>query len=206
MDSLKLILVMLFHPSDAFLLIKRRRDKASLFPALILLTLFVAVRIISIYITHFPLADVDPAKASFPIEAAMMIVPILTWTLSIYAVTAIMGGEMTLPELATVNAYCLLPYIVFTLPVSVLSTVLSGYESALFTGLNIICLVWILILLFSAIKMMNNYSFFAAVGVCAIGIIGMFLIWCVVILLTVFTTQFFSFLQSLLIEYRMTRL
>jgi len=206
MDNVKLALLTVFHPSDMFLLVKRRRSKVRPLPVLLLLTLFLAVRFAAIYITHFPLADVQPDKANLLLETAIMLVPILTWTLSIYAITAIMGGEMTFSELMTVNMYCLLPFIVFTIPISLLSNILSTSESALYTGLHTVCIIWICVLLFAAVKTMNNYSFSSAVGITALGIVGMLLIWCVVILLAILTLQFFCFLQSLWLEFSISTL
>ncbi len=204
MNSLELILLTFFNPSDMLLIVKRQREKRHVLILLFTLLLFIAVRIINIYAVHFPLAGVLPQNANFLVELGIMLVPILTWTVSIYAITTILSGEMKFLELMTANMYCLYPYIVMTLPIALFSNILSTYEAGLYRFLNTAVVIWILILLFYTILSLNNTSFFQTVGLCVLGLVGMLLIWCVILLLAFLTVQFICFIQSLMLEIRLS--
>lgn len=206
MNSLKLVLLTLFHPTDMLFLIKKQREKKNYLVVPIILLLFVAVRIIYIYTTHYALVDVTPQTANLLLELAVMLIPILAWTISVYLITTITSGEMKFTELLTANAYCLMPYIVLTLPISLLSHVLSATSAGLYNVLNAILVVWVLILLFYSIMCLNNTGFFQTLGICVLGVIGMLLLACVVILLAILTIQFVCFVQSVLLEFKIIML
>ena len=113
---------------------------------------------------------------------------------------------MKFTELLTANAYCLMPYIVLTLPISLLSHVLSATSAGFYNVLNAILVVWVLILLFYSIMCLNNTGFFQTLGICVLGVIGMLLLACVVILLAILTIQFVCFVQSVLLEFKIIML
>ena len=110
---LGLVPLTLFHPTDAFLALRSWRDRADYLPAFVLFVLVVAVRIIEIFAVHFPLATVDPREANLIAETSRMLLPIVTWVLASYAITAIMDGESLFREALTAAGYAMLPYILF---------------------------------------------------------------------------------------------
>ncbi|MHB8962920.1 MAG: YIP1 family protein [Saccharofermentanales bacterium] len=198
--SIKLALLTIFHPFDSFYFIKRDRNVKKYVPVVILLALTLAVKLSSIYVVHFPLASVLPQDANLLIEAAFILIPILSWTLSVYGITTILGGEMKIGEAMTVNAYSLLPYILFTLPLAGLSNLLSSSSQYLFQSLNAAVLVWVVILLITAVKEMNSYTVGQTAGICILGLIGVALIWSICLLLATLTIQFDGFIRSVMKE------
>ena len=88
MESLKLCLMTLYHPIVVTEHIKKQRGRRmNWLPVAALLFLALAVRIFSIYVTHYPLASVSVRKANLLLECGKLFVPVLTWVLASYAMT-----------------------------------------------------------------------------------------------------------------------
>ena len=80
MESLKLCLMTLYHPIVVTEHIKKQRDRRmNWMPVVVLLLLALAVRIFSIYVTHYPLSAVSVRKANLLLECGKLFVPVLTW-------------------------------------------------------------------------------------------------------------------------------
>ena len=127
MKSLKLCLMTLYHPIVVTEHIKRHRgEKKNWLPVIVLLVLTLAVRILSIYGTHYPLASVSVRKANLLLECGKLFVPVLTWVLASYMMTTILDGETLLSETLLFSAYALTPYIVFTPILTLASRIMEG--------------------------------------------------------------------------------
>lgn len=127
MKSLKLCLMTLYHPIVVTEHIKRHRgEKKNWLPVIVLLVLTLAVRILSIYGTHYPLASVSVRKANLLLECGKLFVPVLTWVLASYMMTTILDGETLLSETLLFSAYALTPYIVFTPILTLASRIMAA--------------------------------------------------------------------------------
>ena len=104
---LRKTLLSFFHPIDCFQIIKRERDRFRILPVLVLYLLAAAVNYLYIFIVHFPLSGKQPVEANVALELAMVTVPLFTFTVASYAVTAILNGESRFTELVTAYAYSL---------------------------------------------------------------------------------------------------
>ena len=159
MKSLKLCLMTLYHPIVVTEHIKRHRgEKKNWLPVIVLLVLTLAVRILSIYGTHYPLASVSVRKANLLLECGKLFVPVLTWVLASYMMTTILDGETLLSETLLFSAYALTPYIVFTPILTLLSRIMDGSQIGLFATLEVGVLAWVVLLMILALKEMNGYS------------------------------------------------
>lgn len=99
MKSLKLCLMTLYHPIVVTEHIKRHRgEKKNWLPVIVLLVLTLAVRILSIYGTHYPLASVSVRKANLLLECGKLFVPVLTWVLASYMMTTIWTAKRCFPK------------------------------------------------------------------------------------------------------------
>lgn len=204
MDMLKLSLIVLFHPVDAFEYIKKRRNsKFKWIPIIVILLLVLFVRSFSIYFTHFPLASIQPRDANIFLEAVRILLPVLTWVLASYAMTTILDGETLLKETLVATIYSMMPYIVLTIPVTSLSLVLEQDQSKLFSILHVLIWAWVLLLFFMNLKVMNKYSIRKALLVALLGIITMALVWATAALFFAISSQFFSFIQEVILEMKM---
>ncbi len=203
MEFLKLSLSTVFHPGEAFRYLQKDRSKFNYLPVALLLFLIFAVRSASIYITHFPLAKLNPRTANLGIELAKLYIPVLTWVIASYAITSIMDGESLLREILLSTCYALIPYIVLTLPVNLLSHIMESSQSGLYNGILNLISGWSVFLIFMSIKVMNQYSMKKTILVCFLSICTMLLIWATIALFFAISSQFINFIQEVMIEVRL---
>jgi hypothetical protein len=203
MSPFELSAGVLFHPVETFSYIKSRRRPISYTACIVLLLLVVAVRITSIFITHFPIAAVQPREANIWLESLKLLVPALTWVIACYAVTTISDGEARLGEILAAVSYSMIPYIVFTIPVAALSNLMGEDQLGLYNTLQNTVWIWVLIVLFLSIKTLNDYTFGKILKVCVISIIGSLLIWGLFILIFALTSQLLEFIHDITLEFRM---
>ncbi len=201
-ESLKLCVMILFHPVVVTEHIKRQRGRrAQWLPILVMLVLMVAVRVFSIYVTHYPLTSVSVRKANLLLECGKLMVPVLTWVLASYAMTTILDGETLFQETLLFSAYALTPYIVFTPVLTLLSRLMDISQLGVYTAAEIIILGWVVALMILALKEMNGYSGGKTVLVIALSLFTMVMIWAVVILLYTIASQFVTMLREMFYEF-----
>jgi len=177
LSDLNLALIVLVDPMEAFPMFKLKREKFSYLPSIILFALLVLARIASIYLVHYPLALLEPRNTNLVLEIVKMLIPILTWVVSCYAITSILNGETLFQEIFMAAAYSMLPYIILIVPISYFSKILTSLEARLYYTLISIVWLWVIILFFISIQSMNNYTAGETLGICLLSIIGVFLIW-----------------------------
>ena len=206
MNAYKLAVVMIFHPLDAFVYIKRNRDKIRLWSTVLIYVIMVIERYLYILFVHKPLSTMDIQNTNIMLELAVLLLPILTWVVSIYGLTSVKSGENTLKEIYVASSFCLIPYIIIT-PLSILiSQILSLEEQKLYSSIQFIMLAWIIILLFASVMFMNNYSFSKTVFISIISLIGILLIWAALLLVFTLAYQIVLFIGQLIQELEFSQL
>ncbi len=199
-ELLGLTVGVVFHPVESFSLIRRYRDEFSYLPVALVLALVFGVRIIEIYVVHFPLAAIDPVDASLLLEVVRFFVPLATWVVASFAVTAILGGEALPSEILLATAYSMVPYILMTPVIAVFSRVLSRSELALYTALNVAMWVWVGLLFLTGVRTLHGYSVRKTLAITLLTIVTMALIWAVLILMYALTGNLRAFAEGILRE------
>ena len=179
MASLKMCVMMLFHPIVVSEYIKKNRGSAafkrsSLILVLALLAAALGVNIFSIYFTHYPLASVSVRKANLLLECGKLFVPVLTWVLASYAMTTILDGATLIGEAMLYNTLSLIPYLV--------------------------TLVWVVMLMIIGIKEMNDYTIRKTLVVVLLTVFTMAVIWATVVLLFTISSQFVTMIREVYYE------
>lgn len=200
-------LTAIFNPIVTFECIIPDKDKIRAYAeGGILLFLALAAHMASIYLTHTPLASIDPLNASILVEIARILVPFFTWVVSYYAVTSIMDGETSIDGIFVASAYSLVPYIVITFFMAVFSNIMATDEIGLYNFIHSSMWIWMGLLFFLNLKIMNNYSLKKSILVFMLILFGMLLIWAVVILFYVLTNNLWTFIAALQRELHILRL
>lgn len=199
---LQSVIGVIFHPLAAFSSIKYDRDDFSWWPAVILLFLILPVRIGSIFITHYPVSKLLPIQANIPLEVFKFYVPIISWMVVAFAVTSITDGECHMREIVTATAYSMVPYIVFTIPISLFSNLLAVTEVGFYTFLVNFIWAWVALLFIMNVMVMNSYSLGRALFTVFLNIVGVALLWCIALLLLALISHFASFVQDLAFEIK----
>lgn len=203
MNWLMISINMLFHPVDAFYLIKRDREKYSILPSLVLLFMVLAARFIYIYQVHYPLSTLKIWDSNIILEIAKLLVPVITWVVASYAITTIMEGESFMREIFAASAFAMLPYVIITLFLTIFSQFIGKTEEGLFSLLQLFMWIWIGVLFFISVKYLNDFSFSKTAKICFISIIVMFIIWAVLLLIYALSGQLLQFFKGIFMEIRM---
>lgn len=131
MKILKMSLLVLFHPVVAFTYIQKERENFKWYPVAILLGLAVVVRLFALQFTHYPLSTLS-SHPNLMFECAKLFVPLISWAVASYLMTTIMDGETMFRESMLAASYALVPYILITIPLTILSRILELEQGSLF--------------------------------------------------------------------------
>jgi sugar lactone lactonase YvrE len=92
------------------------------------------------------------------------------WVLANYMIGSIMKGEGTFRRVFVINAYALVPYVLFAWPLRLLSGVLTLQEKGIYAALLTAVTVWMLTLFFIASQMVHNYNLKEVIGMNAVSL------------------------------------
>ena len=192
MTGFKLCVMMLFHPIVVSEYIKKQRGDAgfkrmSAVLVAALLALALGMSVFSIYFTHYPLSTVSVRKANLLLECGKLFVPVLTWILASYAMTIY-------------NTLSLMPYVLFTVPVVLLSRVMDGGQAGLYYTLTGGQIAWVILLMIVGLKEMNEYSVKKTVLVVLLTVFTMAVIWATIVLLFTISSQFVTMIREVYYE------
>ena len=201
MKTLKMSLLVLFHPVVAFSYIQKERDRFRWRPIVILLLLGVIVRLISLQFTHYPLSSITMRSNLF-LEVAKLFVPLVSWGICSYLMTTILDGETMFRESMLAVSYALTPYIVFMIPLTLISRILDSNQAGLFNSLEAAILGWVILLIIISLKEMNHFTVGKTVMVVLLSVFTVAILWAAVALLYSICTQFLDFVKEILIELR----
>lgn len=200
MKSLKLAAVTIFHPMVGFRFMKRDRTKFNYAPIIIILLLMIFTKIFSIFVTHYPLADVTTRNANVISECAIMVLPVLSWVIASYAMTTIMSGEVMFRECLLACCFSLVPYIVIQIPLSVLTNIMEESQATYYNVISNFSLLFVLLLLFINLKEMNNYTMAKTFGIIFLSIFTMILLWASIALVFALSMRFVGFVSEVVTE------
>ncbi len=201
MKVLKMSLLVLFHPVVAFTYIQKERENFKWYPVAVLLGLAVVVRLFSLQFTHYPLSTLG-ARPNLMFECATLFVPLISWAIASYLMTTIMDGETMFRESMLAASYALVPYIVITVPLTILSRILEINQSGLYYSVEAIALGWVVLLIIISLKVMNHFSGGKTVAIILLSLFTVAILWVAVALLYTLCAQFVEFVAQVFTELR----
>lgn len=178
--------------------------RMKIWTALCIVSAAIATSVFSLMFTGFSFNTLRPYEISVTIQALLIIVPWLTWSITNWAVSTISDGEGKFIDILTGSAFILVPYIVITIPLTIVSNVMTHEEGSIYNAVNWLTMAWMLFMLFLQVKVVHDYETRKALGNMLISMIGMLLIWFVIIMIFGLMNQSFSFVLNLFkeINYR----
>ena len=118
------------------------------------------------------------------------------WVVGNWAVCTLLDGEGTMKNICIYSAYALIPYIAQIFINVLLSHILIQDEAVCMQAIRIIGVGWSVILLFSAIKSVHQYSFGKTVFAIILTIVAMLIMLFLLVLFMSLIRYTSSFLQS----------
>ncbi|WNB92644.1 YIP1 family protein [Bacillus sp. NEB1478] len=186
------------HPIDSFYYLKRKRY-ASVASATILYVLLLIEFIVSRFYTGF--IFMPPAgDASLLTELLKISVPLFLFITINYLVSTINDGEGRFKDIYIGTIYALAPYVVFSLPIVLISNILTYNESFVYVFSIRIIYAWCLIILFIMIKEIHNYSVSDTIRNILVTLFGMAIMLLVVFIVFVLIDQVYDFVYSIIKE------
>jgi tetratricopeptide (TPR) repeat protein len=191
------------QPADSFYYIKKDL-RGSLTFACVIYGWVVAVRVLSLYVTSFIF---NPYTSTTYIrienEIVYTILALVMWNAANYLVSTISDGEGRIRDVFIGSAYSLFPYVLFVLPIAIISNVLTMNEVFLHDfSLNLVYL-WVGIMLVIMVKEIHNYSFSETVRNVLITLFTMGLFVLTGYILYVLFNQLYEFILAIMQELRL---
>jgi hypothetical protein len=125
---------------------------------------------------------------------------IFIWNAANYLVSTISDGEGRVRDVIIGSAYSLFPYVLFALPIALISRVLTLNEVFIYSFSMNIMYFWTGMMLFIMVKEIHNYSFSETVRNVLITIFTMALFLLTGYILNVLFNQLFDFISAIIQE------
>ena len=189
---------MMKRPADVLYGVKREK-KASYLSGLIVLLLFVLVFVVNAFGTGFLFRNTLNSNRVV-LNLLIVLVFFFLFVIVNYLVSAISDGEGKFRDVFIASAYSLMPYILLTLPMTLISHVLTYNEIFIYNAYNYVVLGWCFILFFVSTYNIHNYSFFTTVKNIIFTAFGMIIIALLGFLVYMFAGQAIDFIVSVIKE------
>lgn len=150
------------NPSEAVYLIKYENG-ASVLTASLLYVWYIALQIISIFLTGYLFSNQNVYNTQIAEVIFFSVAPLFLWIVANYFVSTVTDGEGKLKDLYIGTIYALTPYLIWAIPIFLISRVLTLNEQFIYTAANVIIYGWCVILLFKNYQEMHDYTFWKTV-------------------------------------------
>jgi hypothetical protein len=188
------------QPADSFYYIKKGYRGSLLFAGLIYAWV-VLVRVLSLYVTGFVFNPYpSPIYINVEYEILVVVVLIVIWNAANYLVSTISDGEGRIRDVVIGSAYSLFPYVLFALPIALISNFLTLNEAFIYTFSLDIMWFWTGMMLFIMVKEIHNYSFTETVKNVLVTIFTMLLFLLTAYILYILFNQLFDFISAIIQE------
>lgn len=202
MNYFRMLLLIIFHPVECMVIIKREKSfRWWLIPVFYGSAAF--AKCLYAFTVHFPLTNKSPQNISVLLEIAVLTVPLLSWVICSYLMTSLIDGESTIKDQFAVSCYCTVPYTLVTLVSIVISQFMSLQEEGIFNAVKGAALIWMMLLLFVSLMVLNDYSISKTLGITLLSLIAIVILWAVLILLFSLTVQLFSLVFNFIREVQL---
>ncbi len=146
------------HPVDTYY-DATRRGKGSVPSALCWYVIFLAVMIGERALTNFVFDAEGIRGVSLLSMLLTYVAPVILWIVGNFLVGAITKGQGTLKGIIISTVYALMPLILFTLPLAIISRALTLAEGSIYWIVRTVLYGWVALLLFTQVKEIHGYEF-----------------------------------------------
>jgi hypothetical protein len=181
-------------------LFREWREREAVWTVPLLAGLAVIARFTSLMLTSFHFRNVEPEEANLVLEAARVLGPWLSWIIVSFGISELFFGEGSMRQVAIESAFALMPYIVLAVPLALLTHVLSLEERGLYQAGLVFALGWVVVNLFGQLITLHNFGFRRSLGVFALTLFGVIVLWAVVGLAYLLGSQVLQFFSELYFE------
>jgi len=174
--SLKRAFSILSHPVSTLNDIVERGQVRFWFAALLIILGFF-VRVYGKSVESFMFSENMYYYVNVRSELTHYFVLWLLWVLSSYLAGSVMKGEGSLRKVFIVNAYAMVPFILFNIPIKLLSNVLTLQESIIYTSLGTGVAIWVGVLMLISLQTVHNYNLKETITVAIVSLATFGCLW-----------------------------
>jgi len=185
----------MFRPYEGFYRLKER--KISWPVILLILAAAIGANLYSIFGAGLIAYPYDPAKANIPITVGLLFVPWATWVVASYLVSSVKGGEGRFREVVQASAFALLPYVVLSIPVTVLSNWIVFEEWVVYDIGKQAMWFWVLLLFFVMTQVIHNFDFMETIKNIGITVCTILVIWIFGAIVVALGANLYDFLEQI---------
>ncbi len=191
------------QPADSFYYIKKNL-RGSIRFAVIIYIWVIILRILTLYLTGFTFNKfANPADIKVANEIIYTLLLIILWNASNYLISTISDGEGKVKDVIIGSAYSLFPFVLFGLPITLLSRVLTLNEAFIYSLLSNLMWAWVGLMLFIMVMQVHNYRFGETIKNVLLTIFTMALFVLVGYILYILFGQLFDFISAIFQEVRL---
>jgi hypothetical protein len=188
------------HPFRVMEEVKWSYRRETIGAAALVLFLAFAARVFMLSAASFHFTTWDPGRVSLASEAARLLLPWFTWVGANSLVIAIFGGEGKIGQIFSASAFAMVPYVLLTVLLTLLSHALSLQERGLYSALQLLMYAWMLALFLLGAATVHGYSLRAAIGTSLLSLAGIVILWGVAVLVLGLVSTFAGFLVDIVKE------
>jgi hypothetical protein len=198
-EDLRLTRHVLAHPLDTYQDIKHLRKSSWLTATLLYLTVLI-VSVLEIYTTGFIFQTVNLNQFHLLIHSFTVLGGLFLFVFSNYLVATITNGEGFFKDVYVATAHALIPYIILTPILAIISNGLTYNEWIVYQLLDGLRYLWSGALIILMIKEIHNYDVKALLKNIFLTMFTMVMVILIGFLLYVLTTQLWNYVESIIQE------
>jgi tetratricopeptide (TPR) repeat protein len=187
------------HPLDAFYELKRNQ-RSSYLTATIIYLLTILLSILTVYLTAFIFNTYLISEFNIFRHTAIVASIILLFVFANYLISTLNSGEGFFKDVYINTAYALAPYVVFTIPIIILSHMFTLNEVFIYDAMIFIRDSWTILLILTMIKQVHNYTVKELIKNVFLTIFTMVMIVLIIFLLFLLTNQLFDYVFGIIKE------
>ncbi len=188
-------LYLMIHPYNGFYRLKDRNVSYAVI--VFLLALAVVVHVWSVFASGFIAYPFDLGEYNLPLSLAFMIVPWITWVIANYLVSTVKGGEGRFREVLQASAFAIVPYIVITIPTTILTNLVVLEEWIVIDLIRQAMWVWIVVLFFVMTQVIHNFDFTEAFKNASVTLFTIGIIWVFAMIVSGLVYNFYDFIEQI---------
>ena len=200
--TLKYSLYVMCHPFKGFWDLKHEK-RGSMGASLLLVLGVIIILIMHRQMTGFVINTNDVTDMNIIVQVAMVVLPLLLWTVGNWAITTLMDGEGNMKDIFMTTCYALTPIILFNIPMLILSNVLTLEEMTLYTLLDVISVVWVVFLIIVGIMTVHQFSMGKTIVTIILAVVSMAVLAAIGLLLVSLVQQMVNFVEICIFEFSM---
>lgn len=187
MSELRYLFYIMRHPVEGYEELKWNK-KGSLKLSIIILLAWFVTEIVKFRGTGFIVNTQNPEKLNIFIIFLNTIIVFAVCIISNWCFCTLMDGEGRFVDIWITCAYALVPYIIFTLPVTLLTNFIVKQEYIFLICMEAVGIGWTCILMVAAIKVIHQYNLKKTMGSIILTGLGV----CIVLFISILSLSMFQ--------------